>query len=126
MRTKLLLLLMLFAYFGSYSQTTNLTIPNLKNEFKVEFKKNISEGIDVHISETDTDTEVIHKLSFKNDDPVTNIISGVYKKIKETTNKYSFKLGKPTEELILEIEVTNDAEVTKENFYDWTCISCDR
>lgn len=118
MRTKLLLMVMLFTYCGSYCQTTNLTIPNLKNEFKVEFKKNISEGIDVHISETDTDTEVIHKLSFKNDDPVTNIISGVYNKIKETTNKYSFKLGKPTEELILEIEVTKDVEVTKENFYD--------
>ena len=102
MKTKLLTPLLFLSYFG-FSQTTSVTLslPNLDNEFEIKLEKNVNEGLDAYIIDSKV-KNVLHKLTFEKDSPISSFTKEVYKEI-NTTSNYFFKtadvvikLSKPT------------------------------
>ena len=117
MKTKIFLFGMVLIGFLGFSQTatTTLSLPNLKNEFKIKFDKNVNDDIDVQITDSEN-SAVIIPLSLKSDDPISKVVAEIYKKIGETTTNYSFKIGKPAGDVVLKITVVPGTASTHTDF----------
>ncbi|MFN3753974.1 hypothetical protein [Flavobacterium sp.] len=112
MRTRLFLLV-LFICLKGISQTTKLTLPNLKNEFEIKAEKNTNDGIDVFITDS-KNNNVLQKVVIKKDDTSYKFATEVFNKIKSTTENYYFKLEKT--DVVLKIAKSNLTSLTHDIF----------
>lgn len=110
MKLKFLLPLLFSGFFG-FSQSADLKLPNLKNEFKVTLGKNESDDITVHIIDSENTMRPIEYTS-KRTESLSAFTETLYANIEETDNYY-FKLNKTK----VAVKLTQD-QLKSQNIHD--------
>lgn len=109
MRTRLLLFI-LFIGLKGFTQSTVLTLPNIKNEFEIKVEKNVNDGINIFITDSKNNS-VLQRIVVKKDDTESTFTSAVFDKIKASTDYYVFNLGIENKEVRMHKDSINDEKV---------------
>ncbi|WP_396146739.1 hypothetical protein [Flavobacterium sp.] len=112
MKTKLFLLLLLLSAISN-AQTVTLLSPNIKNKYEVKFEDNKKEEIEISIIDSEKKS-IAHKLTMKDDTPISFINSGIVKKIDEISSNFFYDIL--DSKIFIKTNVSKET-MTKNDFY---------